>query len=76
MTRTHHCNEGVARHNQTVTQMRVRDAADTKIVLRTSCEIHKSPVQDGTYFLNEHVPRDQNLSKESIHDMLMNDWYL
>ena len=43
-----------------VTQMRVRDAADHENCLSTRFEIHKIQVQDGKYFLHDHVPRDQN----------------
>ena len=75
MTRTRHCDEGVARPELKVTQMRVRDAVDHENCLSTRFEIHKIQVQDGNCFLHDHVLRDQNSSKESIHDMLMNDWY-
>ena len=54
------------------------DKSDHQNWLRTSCEIHKSQLQDGTYFLHEHLPRDQNLGSELIHDLLMNEkvWYV
>ena len=33
----------------------------------------QSQLQDGSYFLHEHVLRDQNLHHELIHDMLMSE---
>ena len=38
----------------------------------------QSQLQDGSYFLHEHVLRDQNLHHELIHDLLMNDkvWHM
>ena len=41
--------------------------------LRTSCEIRECQLEDGNYFLQEHVPRDKKLSNEMIDDLLMNE---
>ena len=61
-----------------VTCPRCRDNSDHHHGLRTRCEIHKSQLQDGHNFLHEHVPRDQILGNDLIHDLLMNEkvWHV
>ena len=57
------------RPHLTVTYPRVRDESGQQHWSSTSCELHRSQLQDGNFFLHEHVPRDYHLGKDLIHDL-------